>query len=335
MKGMKGKNIYDELKNVLGECALSYATVKNWVAEFKRGRICVQDEARPGRPKSVTTPEMVVKVHDMVLSDRRLKLSEIADTTGISKERIHHILSEELNMKKLSARWVPRMLTHDQKRIRVQNSKECLERFQSNKADFLRRYVTTDETWVHHYTPESKIQSKQWTQSGFPAPKKAMVVKSAGKVMASVFWDADGILMIDYLPKGQTINGEYYANLLDKLHQCIQQKRPGLAKKKIIFHQDNARAHTCVKAMAKINELKYDLLPHPPYSPDLAPSDFHLFPKLKTFLGGQKFATNDEVIAVVEEYFAGLERNHFMEGITALERRWNKCVEVHGDYVEK
>lgn len=61
--------------------------------------------------------------------------------------------------------------------------------------------------------------------------QKKLAVKSAGKVMASVFWDADRILMIDYLPKGQTINGEYYANLLDKLHQCIQQKRPGLAKK--------------------------------------------------------------------------------------------------------
>ncbi|CAK1602432.1 unnamed protein product [Parnassius mnemosyne] len=106
-------------------------------------------------------------------------------------------------------------------------------------------------------------------------------------------------------------------------------------RKKIIFHQNNARVHTCVKAMSKIKELKYDLLPHPPYSPDLAPSDFHLFLKLKIFLDGQKFVTNDEVIAAVEDYFAGLERNHFMEGITALERRWNKCVEVHGYYVEK
>lgn len=335
MKGMKGADIHDDLKNVLGECALSYAAVKNWVAEFKRGRTSVQDELRPGRPKSVTTSEMVSKVHDMVLEDRRLKLSEIADNTGISKERVHHILSEELNMKKLSARWVPRLLTLDQKRVRMQNSQHCLDRFQRNKSDFLRRFVTTDETWVHHYTPESKIQSKQWTESGCSAPKKAKAVKSAGKVMASVFWDSNGILMIDYLPKGQTINGEYYANLLDKLQECIEQRRPGLARKKIFFHQDNARVHTCLKAMAKINELHYDLLPHPPYSPDLAPSDFHLFPKLKTFLGGQKFKTNEEVIAAVEEYFTGLEKSHFMEGITALERRWTKCVELNGDYVEK
>lgn len=119
---MKRKDIYDELKNVLDECAPSYATVKNWVDKFKRGRTCVQDEARPGRPKSDTTPETVVKVHDMFLTDRRLKLSEIADTTGISKEQVHHIISEELNMKKLSARWVPRLFTHDQKRIRVQQN---------------------------------------------------------------------------------------------------------------------------------------------------------------------------------------------------------------------
>ena len=335
MKGLKGSEIFEELKNVLGESALSHAAVKNWVAEFKRGRTSVHDEYRSGRPKSVTTPEMISKVHEMILQNRRLKLSEIANSVSISKERIHHILSEKLHMKKLSARWVPRLLTLDQKRIRMQDSQHCLNRFQRNKVDFLQRFVTTDETWVHHYTPESKIQSKQWTEAGCSAPKKAKAVKSAGKVMASVFWDAKGILMIDYLPRGQTITGDYYADLLHKLQECIQQKRPGLARKKIIFHQDNARVHTCVKAMAKINELHYELLPHPPYSPDLAPSDFHLFPKLKNFLGGRKFETNDAVIAAVEEYFAGLEETHFMEGITALERRWTKCVELKGDYVEK
>jgi len=97
--------------------------------------------------------------------------------------------------------------------------------------------------------------------------------------MASVFWDAKGILLVDYLPKGQTINDEYYANLLD--HAKIREKRPGLMKKKIIFHQDNAPVHKGVVAMGKLRDLGYELLGHPPYSPDLAPSDFHLFPKLK------------------------------------------------------
>jgi histone-lysine N-methyltransferase SETMAR len=107
--------------------------------------------------------------------------------------------------------------------------------------------------------------------------------------MALVFWDAEGILFIDYLEKGKTITGEYYSNLLTRLDEQICEKRPGLQKKKIIFHQDNAPAHKSVLAMGKLRDLHCELLEHPPYSPDLAPSDFYLFPKLKLFLAGQRF----------------------------------------------
>ena len=84
-----------------------------------------------------------------------------------------------------------------------------------------------------------------------------------------------------------------------------------------------------------MTDLHFQLLPHPAYSPDLAPSDFHLFPKLKNFLAGQKFGSNEEVIQVVNEYFEGLEENHFKEGIGNLEKRLAKCIELRGDYVEK
>ena len=87
--------------------------------------------------------------------------------------------------------------------------------------------------------------------------------------------------------------------------------------------------------MAKLHELRYELLPHPPYSPDLAPSDFHLFPKLKIFLGGRRFPTREELTAELERYFAGLEESHFRDGIKALEHRWTKCISLQGDYVEK
>jgi len=76
-----------------------------------------------------------------------------------------------------------------------------------------------DETWIHHYTPESKEQSKQWTEAGCSAAKKTRSVPSAGKVMASVFWYAEGILFIDCLEKGKTITGEYYSNLLTALDE--------------------------------------------------------------------------------------------------------------------
>ena len=97
----------------------------------------------------------------MVLDDRRMKVREIAETTGMSKERVGYILHEKLDMKKLCARWAPRLLTADEQRTRMKISEECLERFNKIKTDFVRRFITMDETWIHHYTPESKQQSKQ------------------------------------------------------------------------------------------------------------------------------------------------------------------------------
>ena len=105
-------------------------------------------------------------------------------------------MREELDMKKLRARWVPRLLTADQKRTRMKISEQCLECFNKNKTDFVRRFITMDETWIHHYTPESKQQSKQWTEAGCSAPKKTRSVPSAGKVMTTVFRDAEDIFLL-------------------------------------------------------------------------------------------------------------------------------------------
>ncbi|UYV74088.1 hypothetical protein LAZ67_11002072 [Cordylochernes scorpioides] len=89
--------------------------------------------------------------------------------------------------------------------------------FEANPEEFVSRFVTMDETWAHHFTPESKQQSMQWRHSGSPPPKKAKTVPSAGKVMVSVFWESEGVLLLDFLNKGQTITGNYYANLVKQL----------------------------------------------------------------------------------------------------------------------
>ncbi|EFN83711.1 Histone-lysine N-methyltransferase SETMAR, partial [Harpegnathos saltator] len=149
------------LDPTLEESAPSFITVKYWMAEFKRGRTSCQDEHRSGRPNEVTTPEMVKKIHKMVLDDRRLKVRELADMVGISKSAIYRILTENFDMRKLCAIWMPRL---EQKQRREDISIECLAKFRSNKAEFLRRFITMDETWVHYFTPEMKEQSKQWTK---------------------------------------------------------------------------------------------------------------------------------------------------------------------------
>jgi histone-lysine N-methyltransferase SETMAR len=316
------------------QSAPSDGSVKYWFAEFKRGRTNTSDAERSGRPKEVITPENIKKVHKIILNDRKVKLSEIAETLKISKERVGHIVHEYLGMRKLCAKWVPRELTVDQKQQRVDDSEQCLELINRNKTEFERRYVTMDETWLHWYTPESNRQSAEWTAYDEPNPKRGKTQQSAGKVMASVFWDAHGIIFIDYLQKGQTINSDYYIALLERLKDEIAKKRPHLARKKVLFHQDNAPCHKSLKTMAKIHELGFELLPHPPYSPDLAPSDFFLFADLKRMLAGKKFKTDEEVIAETEAYFEDKPKSYYKSGIEKLEDRYTRCIALEGNYVE-
>ena len=120
-EGLTPNEIHSTFIKVYGDSSPSFSTVKKWAAEFKRGRTSLEDDPREGRPKSATTPEIIEKVHD-ILDDLRMKVPEIAETIGISKERVGYILHEELDTKKLCARWVPRLLTADQKRTRMKIS---------------------------------------------------------------------------------------------------------------------------------------------------------------------------------------------------------------------
>ena len=112
---------------------------------------------------------------------------------------------------------MPRLLSEENKRNRVVDSEAISVLFRRSPGEFLRRYITVDETWICHYTRETKEQSKQWVFEGERALKKAKTVKSAGKVLARDFWDTRGIIYVDFLEKAQTITGVYYASILQQL----------------------------------------------------------------------------------------------------------------------
>ena len=139
----------------------------------------------------------------------------------------------------------------------------------------------------------------------------------------------------DYLQKGKTINGEDYAKLLRELRQAIKSKRPGKLTKGVLLHQENAPAHKSLVAMSAVHDCGFELIDHPPYSPDLAPSDYFLFPNLKKYLAGKWYESHDDVISAVEGFFEGQDENFDAIGIRALQHRWKKCVDRRGDYVEK
>jgi len=195
--------------------------------------------------------------------------------------------------------------------------------------------MTMDETWLYHYDPETKQQSVERRHSGSLRPKKKFrVKKSAGKVLASIFWDKDGILLIDYLPKGQTINAEYYSSLLVQLKDILKGKRRGKVTNGVFFLHDNVPAHRALATQKKLAYLGFQCLDHPPYSPDLAPSNYHLFSGLKKQLNGQHFWSDAEVIAAAETWLDGQPSEFFLSGLQKLEHLAKKCIEFRGEYVE-
>jgi len=128
--------------------------------------------------------------------------------------------------------------------------------------------------------------NNQWRDSiaAHPAPKN-----SVGKFLASNFWGQDGILLIDYLQKGQTINAEYYSSLMVQLKDILKEKRRGKVTKGVLFLHDNAPAHRALAKQNKYAYLGFQCLDHPSYSPDLASSDYHLFPGLKNTIERSPF----------------------------------------------
>jgi histone-lysine N-methyltransferase SETMAR len=123
-------------------------------------------------------------------------------------------------------------------------------------------------------------QSVEWRHSGSPRPKIFRVQKSDGKFLASIFWNQD-ILLNDYLPKCQTIKVEYYSSLLVQLKDILKEKRCGNFTKVVLFLHDNAPVHRALGTQKKMTFLGFQCLDHSPYSPDLAPSHYHLFSGLK------------------------------------------------------
>ena len=203
------------MTNVYGISAPSYAQVKFWVREYKRSRTSLEDETRSGRPSDSTEEEMCNKVRDLVYSDRRIKMEAIANALHISHGSVSTTLHDWLGMHKLTARWVPKSLSDEQMATRASVYSALLKRFRSKEDDFLSRLVTVEKTWVHYYEPENKAQNCQSVGPGSPRPKKFKTQPSAGKMMATVFLDAQGVIMLDFLAKKSTISGAYYANLLD------------------------------------------------------------------------------------------------------------------------
>ncbi|UYV72614.1 hypothetical protein LAZ67_10000060 [Cordylochernes scorpioides] len=264
-----------------GEATLDRSNVYRWYKMFSEGREDVNDEERAGRPSTSTTDEKINEVEKMILANRRITVREVAEDLNISIGSCHSIFINDLGMRRVAAKFVPKLLNCDQKQHRMNIVNEMLDSVRDDP-NLHQRVITCDEAHVYGYDVETKAQSSQWKLPHEPRPKKARQVRSNVKVLLTVFFDCRGVVHHEFLPQGRMVNKEYYLQVMRNLREATRQKRPDLWKNKNwLLHHDNAPAHTSLLVrdfLAKNNTL---MMPQSPYSPELAPCDFFLFPKLK------------------------------------------------------
>lgn len=332
-EGCRPSDIHRRLQNVYGDDTIDKSNVHRWMKKFKEGETSIEDKPRSGRPSTATTDTNRQRVDELIRADRRVTIRELAAQLDCGHNAIQKMV-EDLGYRKVCAKWVPRQLTPDLKERRVEVCSDLLEAFEANEDTFFSDLVTGDETWAYLYDPETKNQSMEWHHTSSPRPKKFKSQRSAQKVMVTVFWDDKGVILLDFLERGRTVTSERYIETLKKLTEAIRRKRPNKNLKTIHIHHDNARPHTSLATNQAIGKLGWSVVPHPPYSPDLAPSDFHLFGPMKDSLRGQRFYDTDEVKVAVKKWVQQCTPEFFHIGFERWVQRWRKCIACDGDYVE-
>ena len=144
-----------------------------------------------------------------------------------------------------------------------------------------------------------------------------------------------GIIYIHWVPTGITVNKEYYIEVLREFRKTFRRKRPELFESgQWHFHQDNAPVHKSILVTDYLTQMGIKTVPHPPYSPDLAPCDFWLFPKLKENLRGNRYSTIEDIKEAVTRVLNTLTQEDFQGAFQKLLERYNKCIDVGGEYFE-
>lgn len=322
------------LKHVYGSETLSRTQAFEWHRRFREGRESAEDDERSGRPVTSRTDENIKKVSAAVRANRQQTICQIAESVGISEATCQRILTKDLNMHRVCQHIVPRMLSEDQKGIRMEMAGDLITAVDKDPS-LLGRIVTGDEKWCFLYDPQSKRASATWKSPQSPRKQKFRQDRSKGKVMLEVFFDIQGIVHLEFIPEGRTVNKELYVEILRRLRESIRKKRPKMwAEQSWVLLHDNAPAHRSLLVNDFLAKTKTTVLPHPPYSPDLAPCDFFLFTELARRLQGRRFQSSDEVKCASQAEIKDMAKNGFQTCFDELYRRWQKCVVAQGSYFE-
>jgi [histone H3]-lysine36 N-dimethyltransferase SETMAR len=323
--GRKPRQAHQNIIQTKGPGVVSHVTVKRWYGKFRDGQMNIEDEPKSGRPSKINEDAVLAAIEaDPTLSARMLAADFHCSFMQIT--RILHKLGKEQR----KGRWIPHELTQQQKNQRLVAAQQLLQRHQ--EAPFLDRIVTCDEKWVSYKNPVNK---KQWLSPGQRVVSTPKPDWRQRRVLLCVWWWRGGVIHWETVPNGQTITSQYYCSQLDRVQRKL--RSPGYAshfRRGVVFQQDNARPHVANATLQKIEELGWETIVHPPYSPDCAPSDYHLFASLAHSLSGKSFVNLNMVQNHLQLYFASKNTHFYSHGIDILPNKWQLIIDNNGNYFE-
>ena len=210
----------------------------------------------------------------LIEEDARYTVQEIEELSGIHSSSVLKILRERLGLRKICTRWVPHLLTDEQKQSRVRFALQVIEKYDKCDPCRLEEIVTGDETWIYHFQLDSKAKNKVWVSFEGDRPVIAGRCKTSNCMLYAMFFDSKGPVLHIPVPKGSSVTGKFSReSVLTQLVDFYQKRRPRTGVRSIKLLHDNAPAHKSATVQEYQKESGLDVLDHPPYSPDLSPCD--------------------------------------------------------------
>lgn len=322
------KNATEAAKNICqawGKDSVTKRDAQRWFKRFRSGDTFLEDKCRSGRPSAIDNRLLKAQIE----SNPQQSTRELAYIFQVDNTTICDHLKQVGKVKKLQ-KWVPHLLSENCKNQRISICSSLLLR---NKSEaFLKRIITCDEKWIYF---DNTRRSGEWVDKDAQPSTIAKQMITPRKVMIIVFWSMAGIIHYDFLNFGETVTAELYCRQLDHCHEKLKQKHPALVNRNhpLLLH-DNARPHVAKLTLQKLQELNYETLPHPPYSPDISPTDYHLFLSLDNFLRNKQFKSLDDVHHSFVSFIESRDPDFFRSGINKLAERWQRVVDANGAYFD-
>lgn len=320
----KATEAHQMLVDAYGNDAPSLRTCQEWFQRFKSGDFDIEDKDRSGQPKRFEDEELQALLDE----DDAQTQEQLAASLNVTRQAVSLRLHAIGKIQK-EGKWMPHELTERNKEQRKTTAEILLERFY--RKSFLHRIVTGDEKWIYFDNPKRK---RSWVSPGEPTTSTAKPNIHGKKVLLCIWWDQHGILYYELLQPGETVTANRYQQQLVQLRNQLAVKRPEWADRhdKVILLHDNARPHVAQSVKDTLKDFKWEVLLHPPYSPDIAPSDYHLFRSMAHGLAEQHFQIRQEVQEWLDEWIASKPTNFFYNGIHKLPNLWENVVINDGNY---